>query len=231
MGPIQAFRYARAFVRIVQDPTNLDEVFVLADISEESDQLREMIENLRSDPAVAEIFEAKPRLGPVDQAALGRLPEGTLGHAYASFMGARGLSHEDLKLVEGEKDMDWIRNHLRETHDLWHVLTGFDTDVAGELGLQTFYLAQLEGPLPVLLLAVGMMNTLFKGMDDARHRMREIARGWLLGTRAKSLFGLAFAERWDQPLEELRAEFALDLDGVEAALTASTPERVLAEAA
>jgi ubiquinone biosynthesis protein Coq4 len=32
-----------------------------------------------------------------------------------------------------------------ETHDIWHVVTGFHTDVAGELGLQAFYLAQFPG--------------------------------------------------------------------------------------
>ena len=32
IGPIKAFRATRAFVRIVQDPTRLDEVFVLGTV-------------------------------------------------------------------------------------------------------------------------------------------------------------------------------------------------------
>lgn len=232
IGPLDAFRFARAVVRIVSDPTNLDEVFVLADMSEKSPQLREVIAKLRSDPSVAAILDRKPRLGRVDQDALARLPEGTVGREYADFMRARGLRHEDLQLVPTDtSDMDWIRNHLRETHDLWHVVTGFDTDVAGELGLQAFYLAQIQGPLPVLLLAVGMTNTLFKGMDDAPHRMHAITRGWLLGTRARSLFGLEFAKRWEQPLAALRAELALDLEGVDATLEVAPSEGLLAQAA
>ncbi|MBX3268997.1 MAG: hypothetical protein KF729_01980 [Sandaracinaceae bacterium] len=218
LGPLEAYRAIRAVVRIVADPTRLDEVFVLADLSEQSPKVREMMERLRADPVLGRALADKPRLGAVDQDALARLPEGTVGRAYADFMRARGLRHEDLLLVDGESDLDFVRNHLRETHDLWHVVTGFDTDVAGELGLQAFYVAQLEGPLPVLLLTVGMANTLFKGMDDVRPRMNEIARGWMLGARARPLFGLAFAARWEQPLRELRAELGLALDDVDAAL-------------
>ncbi|MCA9611009.1 MAG: hypothetical protein KC619_35690 [Myxococcales bacterium] len=232
MSPFDILKAARAVARIVADPTRLEEVFVLADLSEKSPQLHEMIATLRQDPEVDAIFDAKPRLGALDQDALGKLPEGTLGRAYADFMRARGLRHEDLELVKSDaSDVDWVRNHLRETHDLWHVLTGFDTDVAGELGLQAFYLAQLEGPLPVLLLTVGMINTLVRDLGDARHRVHAIARGWVLAQRARSLFGLPFAERWEQPLAELRAEYALDVEGVDAYLAATPAEQVLAEAA
>lgn len=231
IGPIQAFRAARAIVRVTLDPTQLDEVFVLADLSEESPKLHALVEELRADPAYAPILRAKPRLGAVDLDALSRLPEGTVGHAYARFMRERGLEHEDLLLVDGERDVDWLRNHMRETHDLWHVATGFDTDVAGELGVQAFYLSQFDGPLPILLLAIGMLNTLFRANDDTDRRMAAIVRGWLLGRRSRSLFGLAWAERWEQPLEALRRELALDLDAVDAIVAERGPEAALSEAA
>ena len=75
----------------------------------------------------------------------------------------------------------WFFAHMRETHDIWHVATGFGTDVAGELGLQAFYLAQLKAPLSTLLLSVGMLNTFLYAMDDRDWRMRNIVRGWLMG--------------------------------------------------
>lgn len=231
IGPLKLVRALRAVARITADPTKLDEVFVLADVSEESPQIDRLLAELRADPVHRLALQSKPRLGEVSLASLSRLPEGTLGRAYARFMTDRGLSHEDLVLVEGESDMDWMRNHLRETHDLWHVATGFDTDVAGELGVQAFYLAQLKGPLPVLLLAVGMLNTLFKGMDDADRRMRAITRGWLLGRRGASLFGTAWSERWGEPLESFRRAHRLDLDAVDRFLEESEPAEVLAAAA
>ncbi len=215
INPVQLFRGVRAVARLTMDPARLDEVFVLADMAEQSPELERMLETIRENPVFARALADRPRLGRVDLGALAKLPEGTIGRAYAEFMRARGLSHDDLLLVEGEGEMDFVRNHLRETHDIWHVATGFDTDVAGELGLQAFYLAQFEGPLPVLLLTVGMLNTLFRAMPDARRRMDAITRGWLLGKRAHSLFGVAWAKRWEQPVDEFRREHAIDLEAVD----------------
>ncbi len=231
MRPIDVLRGLRAVARLTMDPTRLEEVFVLASLAEESPQLHLLLEQLRATELGKKALSERPRLGKVDQAALGRLPVGTLGRAYADFMGARGLVHEDLVLVEGDGEFDFLRNHLRETHDLWHVATGFDTDVAGELGVQAFYLAQFDGPLPVMLIAVGMINALFRDLPDAPRRMEAMARGWLLGRRARPLFGLRWADRWSQPLEELRSELALELDEVDAFLARRGAEEALAEAA
>lgn len=224
LTPIKVFRGLRAIARLTIDPTELDEVFVLADLAEESPELEKLIAQIKSDPHFSQVLVDRPRLGKVDLSALEKLPAGTLGREYAEFMRARGLEHDSLKLRSGDSDMDYVRNHLRETHDLWHVATGFDTDVAGELGLQAFYLAQFQGPLPVLLFVVGMLNTLFKGMDDADRRLAAITRGYLLGKRGRSLFGLAWAERWEQPLAELRREKSLRLEEVDSFI-ADAPSR------
>lgn len=231
LSPIDVIRGLRAVVRITIDPTQLDDVFVLASLAEDSPQLHRLIDELRASSLGKKALADRPRLGRVDQDALAKMPAGTLGRAYADFMSARGLRHEDLVLVEGDGEFDFLRNHLRETHDLWHVATGFDTDVAGELGVQAFYLAQFNGPLPVMLIAIGMVNALFRDMDDAPRRMAAMARGWVLGRRAQQLFGVRWAERWEQPVEELRRELSLDLADVDAFLAERTPEQALSQAA
>ena len=35
----------------------------------------------------------------------------------------------------------YLAQRMRQTHDIWHVLTGYATDVAGEVQLQAFTLA------------------------------------------------------------------------------------------
>jgi ubiquinone biosynthesis protein Coq4 len=35
-------------------------------------------------------------------------------------------------------DTSYLLLRLRQTHDLWHVVTGFSTNVPGELGLKAF---------------------------------------------------------------------------------------------
>ena len=88
------------------------------------------------------------------------LPTGTLGREYALMMDRNGLDPASIPTMPDDDEGKYVRAHLYETHDLWHVVTGFGTDVAGELGLQAFYQAQLPGKLPSAILAAGFVNTL-----------------------------------------------------------------------
>jgi ubiquinone biosynthesis protein COQ4 len=231
LNPLKVARGLRAIARLTADPTQLEEVFVLADLAEGSPELVRLVDELKADPRFSRIFIDRPRLGKVDLNELDQLPEGTIGREYAKFMRARGLDHESLLLIDGESDADFFRNHMRETHDLWHVATGFDTDVAGELGLQAFYLAHFAGPLPVLLLAVGMLNTLFKSMDDADRRLHAMTRGYLLGKRSQPLVGIQWSARWHERLEDLRRERNLEIEEVDRILAEKRPEVALRAAA
>ena len=159
------------------------------------------------------VLRERPRLGEVNLGKLLTLPEGTLGRSFADAMIRMKLDPKDILVPEKvESDFDFVRAHLRETHDIWHPVTGFDTDVAGELGLQAFYLAQFQAPLSALLLMVGFANTLFFAMDDRDPRMRAIVRGWLIGKRAEPFFGVRWADMWERPLVDVRRELQVDPD-------------------
>jgi ubiquinone biosynthesis protein COQ4 len=225
---IRSFHAARAFwtaIRIVRDPNRLNEVFNLSDelvLAASGDRKKEILSLVRGDAAGAAALRDKPRLGKVDLAALGRLPEGTLGRVFADHMLANNLDPEALPSLTGDSDLEFVRAHLYETHDIWHVVTGFATDVPGELGLQGFYLAQFPGGLPAALLAGGLVNTLVYAFDQRDARMRAIVRGWLLGKRSKPFFGVRWAELWDKPIEEVRALLHVELLAVENALPRAT---------
>ncbi|MDQ3033948.1 MAG: Coq4 family protein [Myxococcota bacterium] len=226
-NPLTTLRLLRAIVRLARDPRRLDEVFHIADSMESSELAASVEAEFRKDPAHLDALASRPRLGRVVIGTLAQLPSATLGRAFADFLIENELDPEDIQVNEVKSDFDYVRAHLRETHDIWHVATGFPTDVAGELGLQAFYLAQFRAPLAAMLLAIGMVNTLFFAMDDRDARMRSIVRGWLLGKRARSLFGYRWAERFDRPLADVRRELGLDVDGVDEAIDALIgPEQV-----
>lgn len=213
------FRAGRGMVRLVRDPTRLEEVFVLANGTETSAIGEEIVARFKDHPEHRVALERQPRLGKVDLDALQRLPVGTLGRTFADDVRRLGIDLEDIERVETVKtEFDYVRAHMRETHDIWHTATGFKTDVAGELGLQAFYLAQFQAPLSAILLAVGFLNTFFYAMDDRDARMRQIVRGWLLGKRARTLFGVVWNDLWDLPLSEVRRRLRLDVDDVERAI-------------
>ena len=78
-------------------------------------------------------------------------------------------------------DTEYVRAHMQEVHDIWHVLTGFSTEVAGELGLQAFSLAQVGSPFAAGILTGGLANTLLYAFAERDVRMRAIVRGMAPG--------------------------------------------------
>jgi len=227
-NPIRLARALTSAIRLIRDPSRLDEVFQMADAAVDPAILRAMADAVAKTPEGARALAERPRIGTIDLATLRTLPEGTLGRAFAEHMLAAGLDPAALPLLPAADATSFLRAHLYETHDVWHVLTGFGTDVAGELGLQAFYVAQIPGRLAPALVAGGLVNMVLFELGERDARMRAIVRGWLLGKRARYLFGARWAEMWGQPLEEVRRLFAIDIAGVEDALPPTAPTALAA---
>lgn len=203
---VHSLQFIQAYARLVHDPNRLDLVFAVVDRTVESHS--ELPAALRR-PEVLE-FLSRPRQPlDIDIHVLGMLPEGTLGREVADWFERRGLTPDALaRHLEGG-DMARFKEHMTRTHDIWHVVTGFDTDVAGELGLQAFYLAQFNSPVAMVLLSAAFLNTFLREREDAARRMDQVTRGWELGKAAKPLVGTDWAALWEKPLTEVRHRFGI----------------------
>jgi ubiquinone biosynthesis protein Coq4 len=168
-----------------------------------------LAEHFGRDPRGAEALRARARLQ-VDLAQLSKLPEGTLGRVYADHMIANGLDPSAIPTLPGGDELEFVRAHLYETHDVWHAVTGYRTDVAGELGLQAFYAAQAPGGLPWMLLAMGFLNTAIYSMHEREARFDAISRGWEMGRRARPLFGTRWDALWTTPIDEVRRSLGVE---------------------
>ncbi len=76
-------------------------------------------------------------------AELRALPEGTLGRCYATFLDAQGI--EPLRISDATKKRFQENPYpirFITTHDLHHLLTGFDAGIAGEAGVAAFNVGQ-----------------------------------------------------------------------------------------
>ncbi len=89
-----------------------------------------------------------------DHAPLKDLPEGTVGHAYITFMKREGLSAAGLVAesetqreaqLDYDDDLQWYGNRLRDTHDLYHILSGYGRDALGEDALLAYTHSQHGG--------------------------------------------------------------------------------------
>lgn len=89
--------------------------------------------------------------GSVDLQALGQLPEGTVGRAFAEYFVQNKIEPFSTPYVI-RNEVDYLIKWYRETHDLHHVLTGYATDAVGEMELQAFALGNMGFRVSVMIL-------------------------------------------------------------------------------
>ena len=99
----------------------------------------------------------------------------------------------------------FLGTHIRETHDIWHVVTGCDTDKPGEVKLEAFYSAQIDPDrLFLALLAKNLLKTIMYDVELCQQMMDALTQGWMMGKQAKPLFGIQWNRLWATPLEDVR---------------------------
>lgn len=200
----------KAFINLVKDPTSTDSVFDIDEGFRSTDAQRLAIEYMKSHPEIQPIVEEQ-YIGPTpDIEALLKLSDNSLGYVYASTMKAAGFDPEFYRKVKIENDATYITLRLRQTHDIWHMVTGFGTDGAGELGLQAFSLAQTHRPLSVAIMAGGILSTLLKSPDHLTDIMNILGRGYSMGVKAKPFLAQKWEEHWEKSLSEWRAELNVE---------------------
>ena len=64
-------------------------------------------------------------------------------------------------------DASYIMLRLRQSHDIWHVVTGFGTDKVGEIALKAFEVAQARRPLVASIVAQFILKALVKSPCSA----------------------------------------------------------------
>lgn len=201
-----------AMMQVVRNPNRLDRVIAISDDLARDDKamLQGMVDEAARTPYGTAAFTERPRIPALHIDALLKSPSGSLGHELGVYFQKNNLNPKDLPTRSADNTFDYLVAHLYETHDIWHVVTGFETDVAGELGLQAFYAAQLPSKLPLVILVIGFLNSLFFEFEDRGRRFDAIVRGWTLGRRAKSLFGIRWGDRWNEPLATVRRSVGLE---------------------
>jgi ubiquinone biosynthesis protein COQ4 len=211
-NPVRMTRLFVAVARLARDLGRLQRVFEINDhiIAMRSPGDGEAtVADFASAPAGALALRTRPRLGPLDLEALRALPETTLGGAYVRFLDRSGISPESIPAYAAATDLDYVIAHLYETHDLWHVVTGFEADPAGELGVQAFLLAQFRAFLPLFVISAVLINTALYAYEDKARRLDAIARGWMLGRSASRLAGTDWRPLLARPLADVRRELGL----------------------
>lgn len=165
--------------------------------------LQLMVDFLSQTPTGKQAFQERPRLGEVDLVTLSHLTTDSFGYAYAQHMLTNGL--KPILADEAENEGQFLNAHITETHDIWHVITGSDTSILGEIQLEAFYVAQLYASrFWLALLAKNLLKATVYDIEVSTAYMDAIAKGWTMAKQAKPLFGMAWNQHWQTPLSVLR---------------------------
>jgi ubiquinone biosynthesis protein COQ4 len=198
----------RALGALSKDPDDLAQVFTIIDNLPGRAPQR-MLARMRATEEGRRLLATKPDLAArlADREALRALPEGSLGRAYLAAVEREGITPQgivDASVAGGgntamlSDDMRFLGDRMRDTHDLWHAVSGYGFDLVGEAALLSFSYAQTRNPGVglVVLLAI------FKGVPKVWPVLRE---GYRRGMRAAWLPAIAWETLLDQPLSEVRA--------------------------
>jgi ubiquinone biosynthesis protein COQ4 len=140
---------------------------------------------------------------------------GTVGAAYAEFtarenLSAEGLAEESRKgMAAGAVDVAhpyaWYGRRIRDSHDLWHILTGYGRDGLGEACLVAFSFAQTRS-LGWAFIALGAALRAGRTPYPVRQAIFE---GYRRGRAAAWLPGEDYEALMSEPLDAARARLGL----------------------
>ena len=158
----------------------------------------------------AEALDALPRMTNLDlDKLLKTCPENSVGYVVATHMKRCGLNPNIFRPSTVTTREEYVAAHITESHDIWHVVTGFGNDEPGEIGVVAFYCAQTGLPIFILLLAIALLNTALFSHDKVSERFDAISEGWQAGKKAKPLYGIDWEAQWQRPIADLRRELNL----------------------
>lgn len=209
--PIQLRAAFRAMRALLADPDDTALVFHIIRYLT-GDSFERLYQRILAHPTGSIVLNERRDILPIlqDRETLRALPEGTLGREYARFLDREGISAEGLVEASNEAadEPDYLDDRarvlslrLRDTHDLWHVVTGYQRDLFGEHALLAFTYAQTRNHgigFIVLMAAI-------RRWQDGRGEVVPLAwRAWKDGRRAASFVAADWEGLLKKPLAEVR---------------------------
>jgi ubiquinone biosynthesis protein COQ4 len=192
---------AVALARLLKDTTDTKQVFFLG-IVVNAKQVPRLIARIANDPDGARLLEEKPAIDGSTVARMRALPATTLGGAYARYLDDNGLDPDLFQAPPGlPQPLRFIAQRIRQTHDVWHVLTGYAPNVPGELALQGFTYGQLGMPSALMISTLGLVR--------APQAAPDVLDGYKRGKAARFLPTVRFEDLWELPLVEVRERLGI----------------------
>ncbi|WP_371819415.1 Coq4 family protein [Tolypothrix sp. PCC 7910] len=199
----------KSFFSMLAGDTSLELVGEMAEALVETPAFDLAAQHLKRHPACAAIIGDRYIPCNYDLEKLLTYPQKSLGYIYAATIKEKGFDPNLHTGMIAESDAQYVELRLSQTHDLWHIVTGFDTSPIGEIGLQAFHLTQFPYPLATMLVANSLMSSTLLAPEELPQLLDAIAQGLQMGKTAKPLFAQKWEEGWEKPLTQWQQELNL----------------------
>ena len=212
MQPVVALQAIR---RLLKNPDATEEVFVVIRALAGDAIERGYARFIKTQHAQTILNQDTPLLDTLSNREMLRgLPDNSVGRAYLAFMEAGNITAEGLQQASESEEDETIDDprlqtyalRLRDQHDLWHVLSGFGRDVAGEACLLAFTYAQTKNRGIGFIAFVGALK-LRKTFGSAM--LSSMRQAYQMRRRAAWMPGQLWEVQLARPLEEVRRELGL----------------------
>jgi ubiquinone biosynthesis protein COQ4 len=192
----------RAGAALLRNPNDTEQVFLLGAVAGRK-RFPALLARFVTSGSGLELLERDATIDRkhVDYAALRKLPADSLGGAYVRMLDEEGLDPDLFQAPPGlPRALAYVAKRLRQTHDLWHLVTGYGTDVHSEIALQAFSYGQTGMPLSRLITIFGLLRWGF-----AKPALWAQAwRAYRAGQQACFLATFDWEAHWEQPLDKVR---------------------------
>jgi ubiquinone biosynthesis protein COQ4 len=199
----------QAFLSFINDGITIEGIFDIDAALANQEVAAAEIAYVKSNPEIAQLFEERYIAPTPDLDELLKLPEDSLGFTFASYLRELNFKPEFYPKVEVQDDASYFAMRIRQTHDIWHTVTGWFND-AGGIKLAAFQVAQTRSPL-LTMVSVGVILNTTKMNKDITPIIRLLQEGYDVGCQAKPFLAQKWEEAWEKPLTDWRSELNINV--------------------
>ncbi|MEW6267996.1 MAG: Coq4 family protein [Thermodesulfobacteriota bacterium] len=180
-------------------------------------QPQRLWKRIQRDPAGARLVSERPVFdtSTCNLDDLLALPAGSFGRTYAEWMKQNGFRPGlmDREPNTTDPDLRYLGKRLMQVHDFWHVLTGYNRDPIGELGVLAFGWAQAHTYGIGFLIGMVLLRTTVQTVREGRLWNPVLPFVWhayRTGRRARFLAPLVLEDLFPLPLSEVRGLLGIE---------------------
>ncbi|BAZ41480.1 hypothetical protein NIES4101_74460 [Calothrix sp. NIES-4101] len=142
---------------------------------------------------------------PINLEILSQYPQGSFGYEYAQHMQKNHLQPINVSPeLEEVAASNVFALRYAITHDIFHLLLGFDTSYAGEIGVLAFAAEQNYSQSLKISLWLAQILYPILAPRQIKEIFTNVQKGKKLGKKVDCLLGYRFEEHWTESIQEVR---------------------------